>query len=126
MNLKGWEEFTLKYDDKGKFSERRIGSVKKKTQTKLDERVLFFAAARTDQWLTSGQSLTEQGLTEKDAVQLKKRFFVNDVNIDRTDPVQLHLVSEFARERQRDVRITSGITRCMRNRRTACSPAITR
>jgi talin len=45
-----------------------------------------------DQWLTTGQSLTEQGLTEKDAVQLKKRFFVNDVNIDRTDPVQLHLV----------------------------------
>ena len=45
-----------------------------------------------DQWLTTGQSLTEQGLTEKDAVQMKKRFFVNDVNIDRTDPVQLHLV----------------------------------
>jgi hypothetical protein len=45
-----------------------------------------------DQWLNATQSLTEQGLAENDAVVLKKRFFVNDANVDRSDPVQLHLV----------------------------------
>jgi talin len=33
--------------------------------------------------------LREQGLTEEDFVVLKKKFFVTDQNVDRTDPVQL-------------------------------------
>jgi len=61
MQLKNWEEFTLKYDTK-------------------------------DQWLVPGATLAEQGVADRDAVVLKKRFFVNDANVDRSDPVQLHLV----------------------------------
>ena len=38
------------------------------------------------------KSLPEQGLTEDDVLLLRKKFFVNDPNIDREDPVQLHLL----------------------------------
>lgn len=38
------------------------------------------------------QSLQEQGVTEDQLVVLKKKFFVEDANISRDDPVQLHLV----------------------------------
>ena len=35
------------------------------------------------------KTLREQALTEEDYVILKKKFFVTDQNVDRTDPVQL-------------------------------------
>jgi talin len=38
------------------------------------------------------QSLQEQGVGEDQLVLFKKKFFVEDANISREDPVQLHLV----------------------------------
>jgi talin len=40
-------------------------------------------------WLNPEKTLREQGLTEEDFVVLKKKFFVTDQNVDRSDPVQL-------------------------------------
>lgn len=40
-------------------------------------------------WLNPEKTLREQGLGEADYVILKKKFFVTDQNVDRTDPVQL-------------------------------------
>ena len=37
-------------------------------------------------------TLPEQGVTEDETVLLKKKFFFNDANVDRSDPVQLHLL----------------------------------
>ncbi|EGC30476.1 hypothetical protein DICPUDRAFT_50735 [Dictyostelium purpureum] len=44
------------------------------------------------QWLNSNQILSEQGISETDITVLMKKFFFNDANIDRNDPVQLHLL----------------------------------
>lgn len=38
------------------------------------------------------QSLQEQGVDEKEVLLLKKKFFVTDANVDRSDPIQLHLL----------------------------------
>ncbi len=38
------------------------------------------------------QSLQEQGILERGEVLMKKKFFVSDANVDRSDPVQLHLL----------------------------------
>lgn len=43
-------------------------------------------------WLNGLQSLQEQGVPEDEVVVFKKKFFVDDGNISRDDPVQLHLV----------------------------------
>ncbi|KAJ3320641.1 Talin-1 [Boothiomyces sp. JEL0866] len=40
-------------------------------------------------WLNPDKTLREQGMTEEDYVILKKKFFVTDQNVDRSDPVQL-------------------------------------
>ncbi|EGG14345.1 hypothetical protein DFA_12115 [Cavenderia fasciculata] len=44
------------------------------------------------EWLKSTQTLSEQGVVETDILVFKKKFFFNDANIDRNDPVQLHLL----------------------------------
>jgi len=44
------------------------------------------------EWLNIAQPLHEQGVTDEQQVVLKKKFFVDDANISRDDPVQLHLV----------------------------------
>eukprot|EP01132_Coremiostelium_polycephalum_P010257 gene10257-12581_t len=46
----------------------------------------------SNEWLNVNQILTEQGILETDILVLKKKFFFNDANIDRNDPVQLHLL----------------------------------
>ncbi|EFA77155.1 filopodin [Heterostelium album PN500] len=43
-------------------------------------------------WLKNNQILSEQGIQDSDILVLKKKFFFNDANIDRNDPVQLHLL----------------------------------
>ncbi len=58
-------------------------------------------------WLNGLQSLQEQGVGEDQVVVLKKKFFVEDANISRDDPVQLHLVYVQSRDG-----ITSGIHPC--------------
>ncbi|RKO99778.1 hypothetical protein CXG81DRAFT_4250, partial [Caulochytrium protostelioides] len=49
-------------------------------------------------WLVPDKTLSEQGMTESDAVVLRKKFFFTDQNIDRNDPVQLNLMYNQARE----------------------------
>jgi len=43
-------------------------------------------------WLKSQLSIPEQVSTLDQIFLLKKKFFVNDANVDQDDPVQLHLV----------------------------------
>jgi talin len=43
-------------------------------------------------WLNPDRTLREHGLTEEDYVVLKKKFFVTDQNVDRSDPVQLMMM----------------------------------
>jgi talin len=43
-------------------------------------------------WLKKDESLLSQMETGTEEVLLKKKYFVSDANVDRDDPVQLHLV----------------------------------
>lgn len=45
-----------------------------------------------DKWLNNTQSLQDQGVTEHTILKFKKRYFVDDLNVDKSDPIQLHLV----------------------------------
>jgi talin len=51
-----------------------------------------FSLMHADKWLKAGQALHEQGISDAETLVLKKKFFFNDANIDRSDPVQLHLL----------------------------------
>eukprot|EP01132_Coremiostelium_polycephalum_P006635 gene6635-8208_t len=44
------------------------------------------------EWLNHSQPLHEQGVNDEAIVLLKKKFFVDDFNVNRDDPIQLHLV----------------------------------
>jgi len=55
---------------------------------------LFF----TVNWVDHGKTLREQGIVENDVLLLKRKYFFSDANIDSTDPVQLNLLYEQARE----------------------------
>eukprot|EP01088_Endostelium_zonatum_P017435 TRINITY_DN513_c0_g3_i3.p1 TRINITY_DN513_c0_g3~~TRINITY_DN513_c0_g3_i3.p1 ORF type:complete len:1705 (-),score=540.74 TRINITY_DN513_c0_g3_i3:2315-7429(-) len=46
----------------------------------------------SNSWLNPALTLTEQGIKEDDILLLKKKFFFNDANVDKSDPVQLHLL----------------------------------
>jgi talin len=46
----------------------------------------------SNDWLNPAMSLEEQGVSEEEVLLLKKKFFFNDANVDRSDPIQLHLL----------------------------------
>ncbi|EFA78109.1 talinB [Heterostelium album PN500] len=50
------------------------------------------AGVASGEWLNHTQALHEQGVTDEQIVLLKKKFFVDDFNVNRDDPIQLHLV----------------------------------
>jgi hypothetical protein len=50
------------------------------------------SGAEAKGWLNPTQTLVEQGLLDDSVVTLKKKFYVDDDRVDRSDPVQLHLV----------------------------------
>ena len=50
------------------------------------------AGAEAKGWLNPTQTLVEQGLLDDSVVTLKKKFYVDDDRVDRSDPIQLHLV----------------------------------
>ncbi|GAM22112.1 hypothetical protein SAMD00019534_052870 [Acytostelium subglobosum LB1] len=50
------------------------------------------SAGTTTDWLNHTQPLHEQGVSDEAVVLLKKKFFVDDFNVNRDDPIQLHLV----------------------------------
>lgn len=64
----------------------------KKIGIKNPEEFSLQIERKPDLWLTAAQSLHEQGVVDSDTLLLKKRFFVDDANVGRDDPVQLHLV----------------------------------
>jgi hypothetical protein len=43
-------------------------------------------------WLNPTLSLNENGVSDETVIWLKKKFFFNDSNVDRSDPAQLHLL----------------------------------
>ena len=43
-------------------------------------------------WLNPEKSLREQGIDETQVLVLRKKFFFTDQNVDRNDPIQLHLL----------------------------------
>jgi hypothetical protein len=43
-------------------------------------------------WLNMAIPLAEQGVSGDTVLKFKKRFFVDDLNVDKSDPVNLHLV----------------------------------
>lgn len=47
---------------------------------------------RKSDWLISSECLDEQGIPEGVLLIFKKKFFFSDANIDRDDPVALHLL----------------------------------
>jgi talin len=42
--------------------------------------------------LVPSRSLPENNITEKDVLILKKKFFASDQKLDKSDPVQVHLL----------------------------------
>jgi len=67
-----------------------IAGIAKKMGIKNPEEYSFMNSK--GEWLNNNQILSEQGVGEADIVVMKKKFFFNDANIDRNDPVQLHLL----------------------------------
>ena len=49
-------------------------------------------------YLKNPQTLQEQYVKDNDVLEFKKRFFVDDVNVDKSDPVQLHLIYSQSRD----------------------------
>eukprot|EP01113_Clastostelium_recurvatum_P020003 TRINITY_DN236_c0_g1_i4.p1 TRINITY_DN236_c0_g1~~TRINITY_DN236_c0_g1_i4.p1 ORF type:complete len:2591 (+),score=1077.50 TRINITY_DN236_c0_g1_i4:231-8003(+) len=77
MQIKNFEEFSLQRDTS---AAAPTGKESKDT------------VPTSELWLTSTQTLHEQGVADEDMVVLKKKFFVEDDKVSRDDPVQLHLV----------------------------------
>lgn len=59
---------------------------------KTEEYGLQIEGSDATKWLNNTQSLQDQGVTEHTILKFKKRFFVDDLNVDKSDPIQLHLV----------------------------------
>lgn len=58
----------------------------------LTTMLVMVSGAEAKGWLNPTQTLVEQGLLDDSVVTLKKKFYVDDDRVDRSDPVQLHLV----------------------------------
>eukprot|EP01133_Synstelium_polycarpum_P001416 gene1416-1640_t len=70
-----------------------VASIAKKMGIKNPEEYsLIKEGASSGDWLKNNQILAEQGILDTDILVFKKKFFFNDANIDRNDPVQLHLL----------------------------------
>jgi len=87
--------------------EQLVEVIGKKINIKNFEEFSLQLEGGNGEWLTGLQSLQEQGVAEDQVVLLKKKFFVEDANISRDDPVQLHLVYVQCRDG-----ITSGAHPC--------------
>ncbi|KYR00680.1 filopodin [Tieghemostelium lacteum] len=77
-------------DESAKVSEV-VNQISKKMGIKNPEEYSLMRET-TGEWLNTNQILSEQGIAETELLILKKKFFFNDANIDRNDPVQLHLL----------------------------------
>ena len=82
---------TILIDD-SKSVEEIVAVIGKKIGLKSPEEFSLQIDRRKGAWLTPAQTLHEQGVKDDDELILKKRFFVDDANVGRDDPVQLHLV----------------------------------
>eukprot|EP01104_Vermistella_antarctica_P018056 TRINITY_DN6574_c0_g1_i1.p1 TRINITY_DN6574_c0_g1~~TRINITY_DN6574_c0_g1_i1.p1 ORF type:complete len:2432 (+),score=758.04 TRINITY_DN6574_c0_g1_i1:122-7417(+) len=57
-----------------------------------EEFSLQMEGAQKSDWLNPNKTLVENEVPEDVLVLLKKKFFFNDANVDRSDPVELHLL----------------------------------
>jgi len=57
-----------------------------------DEYSLRVEGRNENEWLNDKQGLYEQDVVEENVLILAKRYFFSDEQIDRTDPVQVHLI----------------------------------
>eukprot|EP01087_Luapelamoeba_hula_P023545 TRINITY_DN867_c0_g1_i1.p1 TRINITY_DN867_c0_g1~~TRINITY_DN867_c0_g1_i1.p1 ORF type:complete len:2538 (-),score=652.11 TRINITY_DN867_c0_g1_i1:59-7672(-) len=79
MGLRNPEEFSLRLQT----GEDQTNAKGKKKRKDEPESAL---------WLHPGQALAEQGVHDEAVLVLKKKYYVDDCNVDRGDPIQLHLV----------------------------------
>eukprot|EP00842_Homolaphlyctis_polyrhiza_P006524 jgi/Hompol1/6873/HPOL_002360-RA len=90
------ERMGISNNDEYSFATDTADQPSKKLDKKAKSKENLYADGRT--WLNPDKTLREQGLTEVDIVILKKKFFFTDQSVDRTDPVQLMLMYNQARE----------------------------
>lgn len=75
-----------------------LAAVCKKVQINNPDEYGLRLESKEDNWLNNQQGLHDQDVGPDDTLVLGKRFFVFDANIDRSDPVQLHLFYSQARD----------------------------
>ena len=63
-----------------------------KMEIKNSEEYSIQSESQPGVWLNPTLSLHENGVPEEATIILKKKFFFNDANVDRSDPMQLHLL----------------------------------
>ena len=56
---------------------------------------LFFLIVH---WVNHSKTLREQGISEREILLLKRKYFYSDANIDSRDPIQLNLLYQQAKE----------------------------
>lgn len=76
-------EYSIARDDKPLLSD---------CETEPAESDLTESAPDEIEWLNPEKSLSEQDVKETDVLLVRKKFFLNDKEIDTSDPIQLHLI----------------------------------
>lgn len=89
---------TVLIDDSASLGEILSVVCKKVQINNPDEYGLRIEGKGDNDWLNNQQGLHDQDVGPDDTLVLGKRFFVFDANIDRSDPVQLHLFYSQARD----------------------------
>jgi talin len=69
-----------------------VGNLCKKIGIKNPEEYALQHEGSTTDWVKGDVSLLEQVDSVNDILYLRKKYFVSDANVDKDDPVQLHLV----------------------------------
>ncbi|KAK6099239.1 hypothetical protein MT418_000678 [Batrachochytrium dendrobatidis] len=84
------ERIGISNDDEYSLASDKTLTLNKKGDKKAKQKEAVYTEGPA--WLNPDKTLREQGLTESDAVILKKKFFFTDQNVDRSDPVQMMLM----------------------------------
>jgi len=92
MSLRNPEEFSLQYNEEDQPPKENTDSKKKKKKKEKPSVLKKQPSQDAKGWLSPSQTLVEQGVPDDGILTLKKKFWVDDDRVDRSDPVQLHLV----------------------------------
>lgn len=113
--LRNPEEFALQYNEEDQPPKEGDGTLRKKKKkdkpsqlkklpstiyfhplprprARLNSSISSLSGAEAKGWLNPNLTLVDQGLLDDSVVTLKKKYYVDDDRVDRSDPVQLHLV----------------------------------